>query len=193
MSGNPQDFEVVLAANTPSTIEARGKFFGIIVAPIAPLDVQLDGNAPMRRGPGGSIHVADYFSRVILTSAFAQTVRVLIAEFPQDISNISTGGGGGVGSVVSEQPSATITTPADVALAATDTDTIAANASRRRITIGVLSTSPVGVRVKKEGDAGARGLEISPGTFVEIRTTAALDIHNTDAADAATYYVFEET
>ena len=92
-----------------------------------------------------------------------------------------------------EAPSATVATPDDNALAAATTEAIAANPLRRRITIGCLSTNTVGFRVQAAGANDNSGLEIQPGTFTELRTTAALDIRNNDGAVATSYYIFEET
>jgi hypothetical protein len=68
---------------------------------------------------------------------------------------------------------------------------VPANASRRRITIGVLSTAAGPIRVSANG-ATLRGIEIQPGSFAEFRTTAALGIRN-DGAAPTSFYLFEET
>lgn len=94
---------------------------------------------------------------------------------------------------VAEAPSATVATPDDNALPAATTETIAANLLRRRITIGCLSSNTVGFRVQASGANDLSGIEVQPGTFVEFRTTAALDIRNNDGAVATSYYVFEES
>lgn len=93
----------------------------------------------------------------------------------------------------SEFPSAAVATPDDNALPAATTENIAANLLRRRITIGCLSTNDVGFRVQAVGANDASGLEVQPGTFVELRTTASLDIRNNDGALATSYYIFEES
>lgn len=92
----------------------------------------------------------------------------------------------------SEFPSATVATPDDNALPAATTENIAANPLRRRITIGCLSTNTVGFRVQAVGASDLSGIEVTPGTYVEIRTTASLDIRNNDGAVATSYYIFEE-
>lgn len=190
---DPRDFTVTLAVGIVSKIEARGRFFGIIEAPLDALDVQLDSRAPLRRGPGGSILLSEFFSRVALTSATAQSVRVLIADESQDVSNVVTGGGGGGGGItVEETPSTVIATPDDNAIAAAATENIAANAARKRITIGVLSTADDPIRVQAVGANDASGIEVQPGTFVEIRTTASLDIR-CNGAIGSVYYIFEES
>lgn len=187
----PRDYTVALVAGTPHEIGAVGRFFGIIEAPTGAIDVSIDGGPNLRRGAGGSIIVASSFKRIRLSTVANQTARVLIADDVQDVSNIVTAAGTSI--TVEETPSATIDTPADNAIAAATTEAIAANAARLRITIGVLSTETVPLRVQAAGAVDLSGIEIQPGQFVEFRTTAALDIRNNDAAVASRYYVFEES
>jgi len=191
MSG-PRDFSVDLLAATASRIEARGRFFGIIEAPTAALDVQFDSSAPLRRGPGGSILLQDYFSRVTLTSALAQTVRVLIADEAQDVSNVVTGGGGGISLTVAETPSTAVASPAADVINNAAALVIAANAARLRLTISALSTNTGSVFVQATGAGAGRGVELQPGIVMEFRTRAALDVRN-DSGAAQTVMRFEET
>lgn len=108
-------------------------------------------------------------------------------DFRQALATIS-------GSVnVQTIPSATYVDTPDVAQAITSETAIAANLLRRRITIGVLSTSLAGVRVSFTGGGNTRGIEIQPGTFVEFDTTAALKVRNIDAVNVATWYAEEES
>lgn len=93
----------------------------------------------------------------------------------------------------SEFPSAAVDTPDDNALPAATTENIPANLLRRRITIGCLSSNTVGFRVQAVGANDTSGLEVQPGTFVELRTTASLDIRNNNGAVATSYYIFEES
>lgn len=89
-------------------------------------------------------------------------------------------------------PSTTLSTPDDNALAAATTENIAANLARRRITLGCLSTNTVGFRVQAVGANDTSGIEVQPGTFVELRTTASIDVRNNDGAVATSYYILEE-
>lgn len=194
MSAMPRDFTIQLTAATPRELAARGKFFGIIEAPSAAIDVQLDSSTALRRGPGGSIIVGDFFNRVTLTSSATQTVRVLVADEIQDVSNIISSGAGG-STPTAETPSSTITAPADVNVAAgaTNTTLVPANAARRRVTIGVLSTSAGPIRVQATGGADASGIEIAPGMSYRFDTTAALELHAPAGLGGADVYAFEES
>lgn len=91
-------------------------------------------------------------------------------------------------------PSATFVDTVDTAQGSATQTVIAANLARRRITIGVISTSLNSVRVSGAGGAG-RGIEIAPGTNQEFDTTAALTVRNDNTlggAGAATWYAEEE-
>lgn len=188
----PEDFEIVLTAGQPSMIERRGRFFGIIVAPLAAINIELDGAPALRRGPGGSIMLPDFFRRIRLTSAVTQTVRVLVADEPQDVSNVTTGGGGGVGSEVSEVPSSTLASPAAVNVANNNTATIAANTARRRITVYAYDTNAGPIFLQVPAAGAGRGLGLAPGLFVELKTTAAIGVRN-DSGAAADFSTLEES
>lgn len=90
-------------------------------------------------------------------------------------------------------PSSILSTPDDNALAVSATENIAANLSRKRITIGVLSTELVGVRAQAVGANDASGVEIQPGTSYTFETTASIDVRNNDATNATSYWILEET
>ena len=96
---------------------------------------------------------------------------------------------------VAVAPSATLADTVDNAQASATQTAIAANLSRRRITIGVLSTALNSVRVSQAGGA-ARGEEIQPGMTRTFETTAALIVRNDNTlggAGAATWFATEES
>lgn len=98
---------------------------------------------------------------------------------------------------VAIQPSATVADTVDTAQATASETVIAANLSRRRITIGVPPTAAANepVRVSQAGGAG-RGVVIMPGSFTEFDTTSALHVRNdnTLATGLGTvWYALEET
>ncbi len=189
--GMPRDFTIALAAGVPHEQGAIGRFIGIIEAPAGPLDVQIDGQTALRRGPGGSILTSVPFKRVTLTSTVLQTVRVLVADEVQDVSNITTSGASGGAAPTIEAPSDTVATPDDNAIAAATTENIAANLNRRRITIGVLSTATDPIRVQAVGANDSSGVEIVPGMSYRFDTTASLDVR-CNGATGSTYWIFEE-
>lgn len=119
-----------------------------------------------------------------------QNVREDATLFSQQIATIA----GTV--VVATAPGSAMADTADTAQGVGTETAIAANLARKRITIGVLSTSVNGVRVSFTGGANTRGIEVQPGTFTEFDTTAALKVRNAainDAAANATWYAEEET
>lgn len=117
------------------------------------------------------------------------SLREDVTVFNQQIATIA-------GTVaVADLPASTLTDTADTTQAASTQTAISANLARRRITIGVLSTSGNGVRVSFSGAANTRGIEVQPGTFVEFRNTAALVVRNADLAASAAnavWYAEEE-
>jgi hypothetical protein len=96
---------------------------------------------------------------------------------------------------VALQPSSTFTDTADTAQATATETVIAANLTRRRITIGVPPTAAANepVRVSFVGGAG-RGVVIMPGTNQEFDTTSALHVRNdnTLATGLGTVWYAEE-
>lgn len=89
-------------------------------------------------------------------------------------------------------PSASIVSPADNTTAANTAVLVAANLTRRRITIGCRSTSPVAVRVSAAGTT-LTGIELQPGVFAEFDTTAQMFVRNDTATAGALWYTFEES
>lgn len=107
--------------------------------------------------------------------------------FTQQIATVS-----GIVSTA-ESPSSTIIDTAQAVLAPAAQTAIAANLTRRRITIGNLSTSLASLFVSQAGGDG-RGIEIQPGTFTEFKTTAALIVRNvTGSPGNLTWYAEEES
>lgn len=129
----------------------------------------------------------------VQNGASAQVVEIVISDDGLfKVGNAVTVSGV---ALVSVQPSAAIADTPDAVLAPTDEDTIPANLLRKRVHIGVPSSSQNSVRVSFSGGA-ARGWEIQPGMSQPFETTAALIVRNDDTfasgADAS-YYVEEET
>lgn len=93
-----------------------------------------------------------------------------------------------------EAPSATIATPARQTRATAGATTIAANLLRRRITIANPSDNATpGLLYVQASPAGAgRGIPLDTGLFVELKTTAAIDIRN-DSGVTVDFTTFEET
>lgn len=119
------------------------------------------------------------------TAATTQILTVLVSEFPTTDSRLS-------GSV-SVAPAGAMVAGVYTALANTATANIAANASRRALTIGVKSSATGSLNAGPAGGADAtHGVEIQPGMTYRFETTAAIDIYNGSGA-TQTYYTIEES
>lgn len=188
----PRDFTHTFAVAGTQRFNVAGRYLHVVRAPTAALFVSLDDGSELERVAGEGLYVGEGFKIFEVRSPVAQTVRLMVADEPQ-----VTGGGAGstaaMPTTIQEAPSDTISSLADNALAAATTEAIAANDSRRRITVGCLSSNTVGFRVRASGAPALSGIEVVPGTFVEIKTKAALEIRNDSGATATSYYIFEET
>lgn len=177
----------------------RGRFFFVRTAASA-LDIATEGNpgAPVTFagiGAGskfGPVAEDQGWKFLRITSAAAQNIEIIISDDGNfDVANTVTVSG----SVnVLSTPAATIATPARATRATGGADTIAANLSRRRITICNPSdnASPGLLYVQAVGTGAGRGYPLDTGTSVQIETTAALDVRN-DSGVSVDYTVFEES
>jgi hypothetical protein len=185
--GNNANFIFVISASSAVTVQLTRMLQDAGVETFSNVQAGLQV-ARLRRWDQGKITGAAG-ATVTLYYGY-QNVREDATNFQQQIATIA-------GTVaVADLPASAMTDTADAALAAGAQTAIAANLARRRITIGVLSTSGNGVRVSQAGGANTRGIEVQPGTFVEFRNTSALVVRNADIAGtaaAATWYAEEET
>lgn len=117
------------------------------------------------------------------TSDTTQVLTVLVSEFPSTDSRLS-------GSV-SVAPAGALNSGGHTVLAVAATANIAANLSRRALTVGVLSSSS-GSLLAGQGADATHGVEIQPGMSWRFETTAAIDIYNATAA-AQTFWTMEES
>lgn len=133
---------------------------------------------------------AGKWQRMKVTSVVAQVVEIVISDEASVSFANTVSVAGGV--TITETPSATLSTPAVDAVANTSALSIAANAARRRITICSNSANTGSVFIQAAGAGANRGIELQPGTFVELKTTAAIDVRN-DSGAAQNITRFEET
>jgi hypothetical protein len=182
----------------------QGRIFNLLGA-ASPVTIVLEGKNSSKPGqtrvrtfkniPAGSKFTAregEEWTFLRLTSAAAQNVTLFVGDDDMSFNNAVTVTGV---AVVAVSPSSTFTDTADTVQATGTQTAIAANLARKRITIGVLSTSAESVRVSSTGGA-ARGIEIQAGTFTEFDTTGALIVRNDNthgAAASATWYAEEES
>jgi len=126
-----------------------------------------------------------------VTSPTTQNIEIIIGDDDVEVANAVSITGA---ATILEQPSATIATPDDVAVATVSNSDIAANPARRRITIGALSTNadPLPLRVRTTAGTTGAGIELQAGTFVELKTTSAIRVRNPGAVSQS-YWILEET
>jgi hypothetical protein len=129
-----------------------------------------------------------------VSSANAQSVEIVISDDGNfEIASAVTVAGT---ASFAELPSSLVTSTLDLTLATATETTLAGNLTRRRIVVGVLSTSPQPVRVRSAGAMASGGEEIQPGMTREFKTTADLTIRNDNTfggGTAANWYAFEES
>jgi hypothetical protein len=137
----------------------------------------------------GPVSEESYWESVEVVSPGAQVVDYIVGDDPVEFPNAVTVTGT---TLTAEAPSSAVVTPDDNPIPAATTEVIAANLTRKRITVGNLSTNTVALRVRAVGATGG-GAELQPGMSYEFRTTAALEVRNNDGAVAGSYWIFEET
>lgn len=204
MSGIVNSLAIVLDANG-RWVGNNGNFLFLIAASL-PVTIQMsrtisDSGSEQFANVQAGLQIARIkrFDQVIISGTAGATVTLFFGYmnvredatlFNQQIATIA-------GTVaVAILPASTFTDTADTTTAAGAQVAISANLARRRITIGVLSTSGNGVRVSFTGGANTRGVEIQPGTFTEFDNTAALVVRNADIAASAAnavWYAEEES
>ena len=130
--------------------------------------------------------------RMKVTSQVAQTVEIVISD-EAAVSFANTVNVAGAVQMI-ETPSAALATPARVTRATGGASTIAANPLRKRITIANPSdnATPGLLYVQAVGAGVGRGIPLDTGMFVELKTTAAIDVRN-DSGASVDFTTFEET
>ncbi len=173
-------FFYIKSAAAVLSVEARGQ-------PGAPVLFQNVG-AGLKFGPVPPERRWKYLD--IKNGPTPQNVEVVISDDAEvDIaSTVSVSGSVST----AELPASAVSTPAVVNVANAAASAIAANLARRRITIGAPSGNTGSLYVQATGAGANRGLELQPGTFIEVRSTAALDVRN-DSGAAQNYTIFEES
>lgn len=147
-------FFYVKSASSALTIRTRGS----TSAPIEFVDV----GAGLKFGP---VEPGKRWTYLDVTSAAAQTVVVIVSDDGEvDIASTVNVAGN---VTVSEVPSSAIATPARVPVGAAEALLIAANASRRSLTIQLPTTATDSVNIGPSGGVAAdRGLELQPGASI---------------------------
>lgn len=176
----PRDFTVTLTAGQTFPLRARGRFFGILDAPAGALQLAFDGGVQQTRGAGGTVWIERGFREIDITSAFAQTIRVVVADQAQAIPGGGGGGGSGAGSGVFN----TLPAGGDITLGAAGVTLLAAaDSTRVGIAITNLDGNPETIRVGGSASlTAAQGLPVAPGDMIVLDTNAAVYAFNPGAA-----------
>jgi hypothetical protein len=163
-----------------------GVFFYVLVASAA-LNIRTDGRtqtinkfigvgAGFRFGPGDESQRWRYLR---IDSATAQNITLIVGDDPVEVANAVTIAGL---VQVTQSPATGMQSVADVSVNAATQAPIAANLSRKSITIGNISTNAASFRIAEAAAAAAnRGDEIQPGQTITYFNTGALSIFNTGA------------
>jgi len=179
-------------------ISGPGNFFFMITAS-ASVDVKMIGAGTSWGATGVSAGYlkanVQRWDRLVIAGAAGTVVTFFVGDedVSEDVTDIRAQIAliGGV-TLVSEAPSTAISSPAASVRATGGADTIAANLSRKRITVSSISTNTGSLYLQSVGAGAGRGLELQPGMSLEIKTTAAIDVRN-DSGASQTYTIFEET
>ncbi len=125
-----------------------------------------------------------------ITSPLAQTVEIIISDDADfEVASAVTV----AGNVNVSDASDTLTDTAGVACPTGATTLVAAaNSLRRRVTVTCPATAGAPIYIRAGAGGANNLLEIQPGTFVELRTRAAVAVRN-DTGGAVTVPILEET
>src|SRR5688572_14662431 len=110
---------------------------------------------------------SDKWYELHVTSGGVQTVEIVISDEAQ-VTFASVVSVAGTAAIV-ELPAAALATPAADVIANASALAVAASATRRRITLSALSTNTGSVFIQATGAGAGRGIELQPGTFVELK------------------------
>lgn len=193
-----RNFSQTLGAGETITLPG-GRYFYIRTAAAA-LDITARGNAasPVQFigiGAGskfGPVAEGEGWRFLDIRSATAQNIEIIISDDGNfEVASTVTVSGS---VTTAEAPSSAVATPARITRATGGATNIAANLSRKRLTICNPSdnATPGLLYVQAVGAGAQRGYALDSGMSVEIRTTAALDVRN-DSGFSVDFTQFEES
>lgn len=175
----PRDFSLTFGGAGQREVKATGRHLRVLDTPSAEVFISIDAGSELQRGAGQAINVPDGFSRFMVRSTVAQTVRVTVSDVPQDDARSNVA----LNVSASVAPGDDLDNGGDVSVPATSSaQVIAASATR----LAVIITNPEGnaapVRVGKSGVGAASGIPLEPGDSVTLATTAAVHVYNTHSS-----------
>lgn len=190
-----RNYSQTLGAGETITLPA-GRYFYVRTA-LTAIDVVSEGNpgSPARfigisaGAKFGPVSEGRGWKKLKVTSALAQSIEIVISDDGDFEISSSVTVAGSV--LTSEAPASSVTDlPAVSRLNATQGALIAANVTRKRITVTASSANAGICFVRAVG--GANNLaELAPGMSWQFKGTYALEVRN-DTGAAANFYLFEE-
>lgn len=125
-----------------------------------------------------------------VVSATSQNIELIVGDDDVDIANAVSVSGV---ALVQQAPATGIAVSAsDTAINNASFATIAANLSRKSLTIGALASNTGNLRVQSAGAGSTKGRELQPGTTVTYVNTGAFDVRN-DSGATQSIWIEEET
>ena len=166
------DYTLNLAAGIQVEIAAVGNYFRVIDA-ISDVWVGVDGGPLAKRSQGIGEEVYGGFEKISVLSDTDQSVVIAVTNGRIDDGRLS------ITAPVKQDVGDTLTTFADVALAAgATTQIVAANPARREVMISNLASNSQTIRVGNASTSASQGLELAPGAAIILSTTAAVYGYN---------------
>lgn len=175
-----------------------GRFFMLRTASAA-VNISLEGNAaaPVSfvAAPAGIMYgpIESPWRFLVLESTAAQTIEIFISDEAEVKLSQQVSVSGSV--VTQEQPASSLADTANVAVPnAALTAIVAANLSRKRVTISFASNAAIGAATVFFRTAGGANnlMEVQPGVLYEFCGTYAISVRN-DSGGALSAMVFEES
>jgi hypothetical protein len=131
----------------------------------------------------------DGWTYLRITSAVSQNIELILGDDDVEVANAVSVTG--AVTTISTPASGLTASAADVSVPNGSASSIAANLSRKSLTIGALSTNAGSLRVQSVGAGANKGRELQGGTTVTYCNTGAFDVRN-DSGGALSYWLEEE-
>lgn len=166
---HPTDHELVFTGAGSRQVSSAGKYVRILEA-TGDVYIKIDAiSTELKRGKKSEIATPG-FKKIMVRSAIAQTVRLVISDQPQDEGRDDVA----VTTTASITPGNTFEGVADVPLTAATASKISnSDATQLGVIIKNPSSNTASVRIGGAASVGAaQGIEIEPGESIPIATTA---------------------
>lgn len=176
--GSPRDYTEVFTGLAERPIQARGRYIRIMEA-TGDVYISVAGSSRLKRVVGQEIDHGSEFSRFILRSTIAQTVRVVVSDTSQRDDQQTVN----VNATATVAPGNTLDAGGDVLIPANSAANVIAG-DGTRLVVGVHNISDQELRIGGAGVTAASGLPLKPGEEKYIATTAVVAVFNPHATEA---------